>query len=76
MMSAIYPVMYDILLRLNSYTYTTAVVVLAWLTVIHLRKKVRSQKIDDLPVLPTRRSGTSAMLSSKVDGLVAHGSTS
>ena len=39
------------------------------------RKKEESQKIDDLPVLATRRSGTSAMLSSKVNGPVAHGST-
>ena len=39
------------------------------------KKKERSQKIDDLPVLATRRSGTSAMLSSKVNGSVAHGST-
>ena len=39
------------------------------------KKKKESQKIDDLSVLATRRSGTSAMLSSKVDGLVAHGST-
>ena len=34
-----------------------------------------SQKIDDLPVLATHRSRTSAMLSSKVNGPVAHGST-
>ena len=34
-----------------------------------------SQKIDDLPVLATCRSGTSAMLSSQVNGPVAHGST-
>ena len=57
----------------------TAVVVLAWLTVILTEKsqksEVRSQKIDDLPILATRRSGTSVMLSSKVDGPVAHGST-
>ena len=39
------------------------------------KSEVRSQKIDDLPVLATRRSGTSAMLSSKVNGPVAHGST-
>ena len=39
------------------------------------KKKERSQKIDDLPVLATRRAGTSAMLSSKVNGPVAHGST-
>ena len=35
--------------------------------------EVRSQKIDDLPVLATRRSGISAMLSNKVNGPVAHG---
>ena len=33
------------------------------------------QKIDNLPVLATCRSGTLAMLSSKVNGPVAHGST-
>ena len=63
---------YDIFSRLT-------VIVLAWLTVTDRRKKERkkerSQKIDDLPVLATHRSGTSAMLSSKVDGSVAHGNT-
>ena len=39
------------------------------------KSEVRSQKIDDLPVLATRRSDTSVMLSSKVNGPVAHGST-
>ena len=39
------------------------------------KKKELSQKIDDLPILATRRAGTSAMLSSKVNGPVAHGST-
>ena len=34
-----------------------------------------SQKIDDLPVLATCRSGTSPMLSSEVNGPIAHGST-
>ena len=34
-----------------------------------------SSKIDDFPVLATCRSGTSAMLSSKVNGPAAHGST-
>ena len=38
-------------------------------------KKEESQKIDDLPVLATCRSGTLAMLSSKVKRPVAHGST-
>ena len=39
------------------------------------RKKERSQKIDNLPVLATCRSGTLAMLSSKVNGPFSHGST-
>ena len=44
----------------------SAVIVLAWLTVTltEERKKKASQKIDDLPILATCRSGTSAMLSS------------
>ena len=54
---------------------------LAWRTVTDRRKKKKkkkkkeSQKIDNLPVLATCRSGTLAMLSSKVNGPVAHGST-
>ena len=56
---------------------------LSWLTVTlteerrkkKKKKKEESQKIDDLPVLATRRSGTSVMLSSKVNDPVAHGST-
>ena len=43
---------------------------LAWRTVTDRRKKKESQKIDDLPVLATCRSGTLAMLSSKVNGPV------
>ena len=39
------------------------------------RQKKESQKIDDLAVLVTCQSGTLAMLSSKVNGPVAHGST-
>ena len=39
------------------------------------RKKEESQKIDDLPVLATCWSGTSAMLSSTSNGPIAHGST-
>ena len=38
-------------------------------------KKERKKTIDDLPVLATCRSGTLVMLSSKVNGPVAHGST-
>ena len=34
-----------------------------------------SQKIDDLPILVTHWSGTSAMFSSKANSTVAHGST-
>ena len=52
------------------FVIASAVIVLScW------RKEERSQKIDDLPVLATCRSGTLAMLSSKVNGPVAHGST-
>ena len=40
------------------------------------KKKERSQKIDDLLVLATFHSGTLVMLSSKVNGPVARGSTS
>ena len=39
------------------------------------KSEVRSQKIDYLPVLATHRSGTSAMLSSEVNGPVAHRNT-
>ena len=46
----------------------SAVIVLAWLTL-----KKRSQKIDNLLVLATCWSGTSAIL--KVNTLVVHGST-
>ena len=52
-----------------------AVIVLAWLTATLTEERRRSQKIDDFPVLATHRSGTSAMLSSKVNGPVAHGNT-
>ena len=43
---------------------------LAWLKDEKERK--RSQKIDNLPVLTTCRSGTLAILSSEVNGPVAH----
>ena len=41
---------------------------LAWLTITltEERRKKESQKIDDLPDLVTRQSGTSEMLSSKL----------
>ena len=38
-------------------------------------KVVRNQKIDDLPVVATCRSGLSVTLSSKVDGPVTYGGT-
>ena len=37
--------------------------------------KEENQKIEDLPVLVTCQSGVLAMLSSKVNSPVAHGST-
>ena len=50
----------------------SAVIVLAWRTVTLTEE---SLKIDDLPVLATCRSGTSAMLSSTSNSPIAHGST-
>ena len=47
----------------------STVIVLGWLTL-----KKESQKIDDLLVIATCQSGTSAMLSSEVNGPVVHGS--
>ena len=51
----------------------SAVIVLAWQTVTLTEEE--SQKIDDLPVLATCWSGTSAMLSSTSNGPIAYGST-
>ena len=56
--------------RCNSFSRYCAIVVEK-----REKKEERSQKIDDLPVLATCRSGTLAMLSSKVNSPVAHGST-
>ena len=50
--------------RCNSFSHYRAIVV-------EKRKKERSQKIDDLPVLATYQSSTLAILSSKVNGPVA-----
>ena len=58
---------YAVLSRLNrchSFSHGRAIMV-----------EKSKKKIDDLPVLATCRSGTLAMLSSKVNGPVAHGST-
>ena len=71
-----YPVIYDILSRLNPCnSYSCCRASLADSYTYGKQSEVRSQKIDDLSVLATRWSGTSAMLSSKVDCPVAHGST-
>ena len=42
---------------------------------LRVREERVTEKIDDLPVLVTSPSGTSAMLSSEVNGAVAEGST-
>ena len=67
-----YPVIYDIFLRLNrcnSFSRYRASLADSY------TDKKESQKIDDLPVLATRRSGTSAMFSSKLNGPIARGTT-
>ena len=51
---------------------------LAWLILKEEERrtrKERTQKIDDLPTLAPCRSGTLAILSSKVNGPIAHGNT-
>ena len=58
---------HSLLNRRNSFSHYRAIAV--------NRNESESHKIDDSPVLATYRSGTSAMLSSKVNGPVAHGST-
>ena len=68
-----YPVIYAVCSRLNccnSFSRYRAIVCYC-----DGEKKKESQKIDDLPVLASCRSGTLAMLSTKVNGPVAHGST-
>ena len=51
----------------------SAVIVLAWRTVTLTGEE--RKLVDDLPVLATCRSGTSAMFSSKFNGPIARGST-
>ena len=63
---------YAVLSRLNSFSRYHAIVVEKRKKE---RKKERSQKIDNLPVLATCGFGTLAMLSSKVNSHVAHGNT-
>ena len=53
----------------------SAVILLAWRTVTLTEEEERSQKIDDLPVLATCWSGTSAMFSSKFNCPIDRGST-
>ena len=68
-----YPVIYAVFFsRLNSFSRYRASLADSYTD--SRRTKERSQKIDDLPVLATRRSGTLEILSSKVNGRVAHGS--
>ena len=64
-----------LLFRIWIVVIVLAIIVLAWLTQKEERKKSeRSQKIDDLPILATRRSGISPMLSSNVNSPVVLGS--
>ena len=68
-----YPVICAVLLHLshrNSVSSYLAIVVEG-----RQKKERRSQKIDDLLVLASCWSGTLVMLSSNVNGPVAHGST-
>ena len=61
------------LCRFFTFVIASTAIVLAWLKDMEERNK-ESQKIDNLPILETCRSGTLVILSSKVNGLVAHGS--
>ena len=73
-----YPVIYGVFSRLNrcnSFSRYRASLADSYTDRRKKKKKEESQKIDDLPVLATCRSGTLVMLSSKVNGPVAHGTT-
>ena len=74
-----YPVIYDVFWRLNRCnSFSRYRASLADSYTDRRKKKERkkeSQKIDDLPVLATWRSGTSAMFSSKLNGPIAPGTT-
>ena len=72
-----YAVIYAIFSRLNRCNSSSCYCASLADSYTDRRKKEEeeeSQKIDDLPVLATHWSGTSAMLSSKVNGPIAHGS--
>ena len=58
--------------RIGIVVIVLAVVMLLWW---NIGESKRSQKIDDLPAFVTCRSGTLAMLSSKVNSPVTHEST-
>ena len=60
--------------RVRIVVIASTVIVLAWLKDTEERRRKESQKIEDLPVLETCRSGTLAILFSKDNGPVAHGS--
>ena len=64
-----YPVIYAIFSHLNRNSFSRYRASLA--DSLDRRKK----EVNDLPVLATCRSGTLAILSSKVNGPVANGST-
>jgi len=71
-------VIYAVFLRLNhcnSFSRYRASLADSYTDRRKKKKKEERQKIDDLPVLATCRSGTLVMLSSKVNGPVAHGTT-
>ena len=70
-----YPVIYAVFSRLNRCNSFSRYGACLADSYTDRRKEEESQKIDYLPVLATRRSDTSAMPSSKVNGPVAHGST-
>ena len=68
-----YAVIHAAFSHLN-HSNSSAVFLISWWEVGR-RKKEISQKIDDLLVLATCRSGVLAILSSKVSSPVAHEST-
>ena len=61
--------------RVSIVIIASTIIVLAWLKDGEERRRRKSEKIDDLPVLATCWSGTLAILSSEGNVSVAHGST-
>ena len=73
-----YPVIYDIFsrfFRCNSFSRYRASLADSYSDRRKKKKEEESQKIDDLPVLATCRSGTSAMFSRKFNCPIDRGST-